>query len=215
MKREIIWQKWINPMDVVEDEDFPEFVNEKDADEFEKIYNDKTEDVTIYKAKPAAITPFGLIPINPHNDPAKNFDYWIGHTNFYIGTKTATIIEGTPGVEIFDIFGPYRFRISVGKAFKFSDVRVALETRLQTLNPPKINVKDAVLPIDVTLKEKIFTKIDEIKKNDYWVVYVLPNGEIEISLPKDSETFKHRKQILLNTRELAGGLLLSSDEYGV
>lgn len=216
MGRKIIWEHWVDPMGTRQDDELDEFVREEHLSDYERnerlgSYN---KDMDTYKARPAALTNFGIIPINTHNDPAKAFDFWVGHTNFYIGEKTAVIIDETPGVEIFDLFSGYRFRISVGKAFNFSDVRVALETRLQTLNPPKPKVEEIQLPVDSKLREKIFSKINEIKKtSDYWVVYVLPNSEIEVSLPKDSETFKYRKQILVETRELAGGFILASDEY--
>lgn len=215
MSRKIIWEKWADPMGLREEEGYDEFIDEASLSEYERTESDDKK-TSVYKARPAALTTFGLIPINTHNDPAKAFEFWVGHTDFYIGEKTATIIDETPGVEIFDLFSGYRFRISIGKAFNFRDVRVALETRLQVLNPPKVKLKDAQLPIDPSLKEKIFAKVDEIKKvSDYWVVYVLPNSELEVSLPKDSETFKRRKKILSDTRELAGGFILASDEYGV
>lgn len=213
MKRTIIWEKWVDPMGVRGDDDLDEFVKEEHLSDYEKAESENRK-TSVYKARPAALTSFGIIPINTHNDPAKAFDFWVGHTNFYIGKKTASIIDETPGVEIFDLFSGYRFRISVGKAFNFHDVRVDLETRLQTLNPPKAKLEDIQLPLEPKLKETILSKITELKKlGDYWVVYVLPNSELEISLPKDSETFKHRKQILLETRELAGGFVLASDEY--
>lgn len=217
MKRVIIWEKWVDPMGVSQDDDAEEFVREEDLSEYEKTESvARNESGTIYKARPAALTNFGIIPINPHNDPAKTFDFWVGHTNFYIGEKTAVIIDETPGVEVFDLFSGYRFRISVGKAFNFRDVRVALETRLETLNPPKPKLEQISLPIDKELKELIFSKINEIKKiSDYWLIYVLPNSEIEVSIPKDPDTFKHRKKILIDTKALAGGLVLASDDYGV
>lgn len=212
-KRTIIWEKWVDPMGTRQDDDLDEFVREEHMSDYEKSETEERK-ASVYRVRPAALTNFGVIPINTHNDPAKAFDYWVGHTDFYIGEKTAEIIDGTPGVEIFDLFSGYRFRISVGKAFNFRDVRVALETRLHTLNPPKLKPEETQLPLDLKLKEKILTKIGEIKElSSYWIIYVLPNSELEVSLPKDPESFKHRKQILLDTRELAGGFVLASDEY--
>jgi hypothetical protein len=216
MDKKIIWEKWVDPMGVGDDDEFlPEKDYLNDFEKGEQIDREGREGV-VYKARPAAITSFGFIPINSYNDPAKAFDFWIGHTNFYIGNKTKDIIDNTPGVEIFDIFGPYRFRIAVGKAFKFKDVRVAIEARLMALNIKQKAITESTINLDPNLRTKVIGKISELKEdNSYWIVYVLPNSEMEISLPKDLETFQKRKNILDETRQLAGGILISSEDFGV
>jgi hypothetical protein len=68
------------------------------------------------------ITPMGVMPVTENTESGKIFNFWTGHTNFDISTNVATIIERCDGVESLDIFTRYRFRISIGKVFKESEV---------------------------------------------------------------------------------------------
>jgi hypothetical protein len=60
------------------------------------------------------LTQFGVLPVNEHFSP---FEFWIGHTNFFVSTTILDIIEKTPGVETLDLnsLTPYRFKISIGR----------------------------------------------------------------------------------------------------
>lgn len=119
----IIWQKWADPFGQDDIEENIESLY--DTEEDIKGYADKTEMPNkIINSQYVQIiaTPMGIIPINENTASNKIFNFWLGHTNFDITKKIATIIEDTNGVETLDIFTRYRFRIAVGKVFNDSKV---------------------------------------------------------------------------------------------
>jgi hypothetical protein len=127
----IIWQKWVDPFGedemievapVYEDEE--EFLEEGDSSISEKVesilkdelFNKKTKNIKVMS------TPMGIIPITENTASGKIFNFWVGHTNFNITKKVASLIEDTEGVECLDIYTRYRFRVAIGKAFDDSKV---------------------------------------------------------------------------------------------
>jgi len=124
----IIWEKWSDPFG--SDENFSELNNGFEDD---SEYN---EDVNVYQKilsqnkYPIIATPFGIIPITESTSSSKIFNFWTGHTNFSITKKISDIIEYTDGVETLSIFTRYRFRISIGKAFKDSDVMTNINNNI-------------------------------------------------------------------------------------
>lgn len=202
IERKIDWRQWSDPMGV------------DDEDENEG-YDDSSFSSKTYRVRPAALTNFGIIPINPNNDPAKNFNLWVGHATFYIGDKAKEIILNTPGVEIFKDFSPYRFLISIGLAFDTETVKKNIVKQLVNYYPKKL-ISEEELGLDDDLKTILQAAITEVdEKNEYWVAYILPNSEIEVSTPKTQEDFFKHKKILKTARDMAGGIVLSSDAFGV
>jgi hypothetical protein len=129
----IIWQKWVDPFG---EDEFPEDVSSLDdaepefyddeanhTDSLDNNFKNKEPSMHTLKRNIKVIaTPMGIIPVTDNTASGKIFNFWLGHSNFNITTKIASIIEETDGVETLDIFTRYRFRISVGKAFNDSDV---------------------------------------------------------------------------------------------
>lgn len=117
----IIWQKWVDPFgedDIETDGDKKFFTDDEELEENENP-SDKQKYVFGIKA---IATPMGIVPMNENTASSKIFNFWLGHTNFNITKKIASIIEKTNGVETLDVFTRYRFRIAIGKAFNDSDV---------------------------------------------------------------------------------------------
>lgn len=122
----IIWQKWIDPYGLdennLEDVTEPKFITDDD----EPDYDNETENTDTIQQFNGGIkiiaTPMGFIPLTEHTSTSKIFNFWVGHTNFDLTENIVNIIECTPGVETLDVFTRYRFRIGVGKAFSDSDV---------------------------------------------------------------------------------------------
>ena len=131
-KPKIVWEKWYSPFgedDIYEQKILDEYLSEVDGDDSD----DETTDATLLPEKNLIlskqlsnqkfmITPMGVMPVTENTESCKIFNFWTGHTNFDISTKVATIIERCDGVESLDIFTRYRFRISIGKVFKESEV---------------------------------------------------------------------------------------------
>lgn len=130
---QIIWEKWYSPFgeddDISIDEEIrsileemrPEFFNDTGDEEPEEDLGMKDIAKHIYEQK-FMVTPLGVLPITENTDSTKIFNFWTGHTNFNISKEVALAIESCDGVESLDIFTRYRFRISIGKIFKESDV---------------------------------------------------------------------------------------------
>ena len=118
----IIWEKWVDPygqnLDSVE---WPGYDKEHIVPEQSDTPFDQITDQKITKIN-AIATSMGIIPFNEHTDCTKIFNFWVGHTNFNITKKIATVLEQINGVETLDIFTRYRFRISFGKAFNDREI---------------------------------------------------------------------------------------------
>jgi hypothetical protein len=124
----IIWEKWSDPFG--SDENFSELSNrfEDDSEYGEDSY--VYQKIISQNKYPIIATPFGIIPITESTSSSKIFNFWTGHANFSITKKISDIIEYTDGVETLSIFTRYRFRISIGKAFKDSDVMTNINNNI-------------------------------------------------------------------------------------
>lgn len=124
----VVWQKWVDPFGLDDDEeDLSSFINNDQINETEYNQTPMLPDQELIQNMKASTikvmaTPMGIIPINDNTASGKIFNFWIGHTNFNITKKIASVIETINGVETLDIFTRYRFRIAVGKAFNDSEV---------------------------------------------------------------------------------------------
>jgi hypothetical protein len=85
---------------------------------------------------PAAVTPFGIIPMRESNLPSALWNFWMGHTNFLLTKPAVNLIKATPGVETVDVISPYRFRMAVAEQFEQGAVMRAVEAAVQPQPPP-------------------------------------------------------------------------------
>ena len=124
----IVWEKWRDPLgyDDIEEKFLGKnnsHHNTNDSDDDEEDSENDEENVIVKSIKDQfVLTPLGLIPLTENTVSSKIFNFWTGHTTFPISKKISSIIENIDGVETLDVFTRYRFRISVGKAFKDSIV---------------------------------------------------------------------------------------------
>lgn len=140
----IVWQKWVDPFggDDPEQEileaiaqkiNDPEFLEEEEENNFleEESEDDELHEQIIAKTQVRVMaTPMGIIPMTENTASSKIFNFWVGHTNFDITRKVSDIIEKTEGVETFDVFTRYRFRVGVGKAFSDSEVMREINSKV-------------------------------------------------------------------------------------
>lgn len=123
MNNIIKWEKWINPIGVNtnRDETFT-------LEEYMKDGNDSAISVEevgyprLSTTMPYALTQYGILPINFYKHADQQLNYWIGNTNFDITEDVKHKIVQFPGVEIWDVFSRYRFRICVGATFNAKKV---------------------------------------------------------------------------------------------
>ena len=155
--KKIIWEKWHDPYgETLEESEWPgafgtfetddmvdkmkrrssgEKGEEWDEDSYKEIVP-TTEAIARLQTKPMKLlaTPLGLIPMTEWSTPSKVFNFWMGHTNFRITKNIQDIIDGTDGVETFDVFSSYRFRIAIGKAFDSIEVKKELMNKLNAVS---------------------------------------------------------------------------------
>lgn len=122
----IVWEKWRDPLgyDDIEEKFQHKHIHNNSTDmdnDDEEDADEDDENVIVKNIKDQfALTPLGLIPLTENTVSSKIFNFWTGHTTFPISKKISSLIENIDGVETLDVFTRYRFRISVGKAFKDS-----------------------------------------------------------------------------------------------
>lgn len=110
-------------------------------DSYEEAEHNASTEVVPTKPIPFVATNMGIIPLTEYSRPSKVFNFWVGHTNFNISKNICKIIEETEGVEIFNVFTRYRFRIGIGKLWNSGDVMRNVKQNvikhIRTLNAKK------------------------------------------------------------------------------
>lgn len=139
MDNEILWEKWRDPFLGYDENDLDpdhrsdqaiinainQFPNNQDDDE--QIPNQIQQNSNGIKV---IATPMGIIPYNEFTASGKIFNFWTGHTNFKITEDIFNIMDDTLGVEVLNVFTPYRFRIAVGKAFDATIVKQNIRDKI-------------------------------------------------------------------------------------
>lgn len=139
-KNQIIWEKWYCPFgqDDPEAESLLDQISMNELLEDTESIPDESTMVPVdeqklsrqFSGQKFMITPMGVMPITDNTISTKIFNFWTGHTNFNISRNIANTIQNCEGVESLDIFTRYRFRISIGKAFKDSEVMNTINTEV-------------------------------------------------------------------------------------
>lgn len=162
---QIKWQKWLDNLEDI-------------------VTYDENEEEIIIPNKPQVITIAGIVPTD--------FNFWIGHTDFYLTENIEQIISKTPGVELLDIVTNYRFRLGIGMAFNEKEVKLAIQEN--------IGVKKEPVPEAESAKQKI-TK-------PYWAIYTAPNGKTEHFESDNEEEVYTKLELFEKTQLEVGGKVL-------
>jgi hypothetical protein len=213
--RSLVWQKWFDPLGSnINDFEFPGAIGTMETDEIFEEDDDEYDNTKIQlpgRGLRLVYTPFGVLPITEYNNPDKNFNFWVCHTNFNISKSVKEAIEAVDGVESLTIFSRYRFRIGVGQLFDASQVKSDIQKALN-ISSDKGLVQNVVLDEDTQkavndLKEQIS------KNNKFWAIYVVPNGEItSVVSNEDNDKFKQEIELYKQAQDGVGGaLFLHSD----
>lgn len=138
---QIVWEKWYCPFG----QDDPEAESLLDETTLNALLQDIDEEEPESEAllppveqklskqfggQKFMITPMGVMPITDNTISTKIFNFWTGHTNFNISKSVAATMQTCEGVESLDVFTRYRFRISIGKVFKESEVMRNINKRV-------------------------------------------------------------------------------------
>ncbi len=117
MTNKIQFHKWVDPLAFL-----PKHEEDDDENEIQGL-NKRFHG-------PIVMGPHGIFPIDVHNIPSKQFNFWEANTTFKMTGAIVEIINLTDGVETLDIFTPYRFRMAIGKLFDEKIVKETLTNRL-------------------------------------------------------------------------------------
>lgn len=207
VRRKIIWTYWQNPF-VLDNEN--EYVYEDRADTKTpwQIKEDVENGIQSYRVRPVIVTPMGMIPIQPLQNINESLQFWMAYTNFDITSEVKEKIDTTSGVEILDIISRYSFRIAVGKAFDSSEVKYDIQKILNALPPPKGEINPQNITLDKVTKEKVSSLQSIIKKEfQYWAIYVIPNGEIDVAGTNEKENYDTHLELYQQAQTMAGGII--------
>ena len=156
--------------------------------------------------------------INENIEMMESFrpDLWIIHTNFDITDAVVKIISNTPGVDAVYVLSRYRIIIGIprSKLFDFRVVRHEIQRKLCDNND--IVLLNETLNENEETEEEILKRLNETKalisKNEYWAIWMLPNGNIEtLSSDKKDEVFYEEFAVFKNGHTVAGGIIITSD----
>ncbi len=210
MKNSIIWSKWHNVLG--QGDKVPQYIPEDEVTKFDNFdpEDTSTDDETRYESEsnPVVLTPVGMIPLSPFNDPTKVFNFWMGETNFTLTESRVLVLNRITGVEILDIFSRYKFRIAVGNNFNFQDVRQEIEKAFDASKEerPKFSNKNILESTKNKIKQMISVHLQDTK---FWQVYVLPNQEIDFVATNDESVFEYKSNLYKGSKELVGGVVIS------
>ena len=207
----IAWEKW---EDNVEENSSQKMLSQLFAEQSPDTDTEE-EDVDIndiYSGFMAELptlvsSPVGVYKLHDRMSPTKQFDCWMGYTNFDITEDVKNSIESVPGVELLVVLTRYRFFIGVAKLFKFRDVRVSIEQFL-------CNNQEENLVQDKEVQKEIDSIKKSISKNMHWAIFVFPNGEIDYisSNEKNDDEFLEKLILYNEARVASGGLVIHSEE---
>ena len=210
-KRKIAWEKW----EAKEPEALEETYTEEPIDE--ATHDALSQASILFQGADLGMNPFSMIstPIGffhseDVNRPDKQFDCWLGYTNFEITNNIKSEIEKVEGIELLSILSRYRFFVGIGKLFTFNGwdgIRIKIESTLTGVAEEE----------DSRICEETYEIIETIKTqvqlDKYWAIFVFPNGEYDyVSSNNMDEDFIKKLSIFKLARDFSGGIIVSSEE---
>lgn len=146
-------------------------------------------------------TPFGVEGLQFNQEFRPEHTY-ILHTNFDIDESVKITIENIEGVEILEIYSPYRARITIGKAFSAKSIRRLINDRLCS-EAKKYNFDD-----DTNMK--IYTERIKMKNQEHpWSMFILPNGNFESRIFVDQYQMEDTITKWEDIRQIIGGVIIA------
>jgi len=210
-KRKIAWEKW----EAKEPKDSEEVYTQEPLDE--ETPNESLSHASILFAgadigmNPFSMisTPIGFFHSEDINRPDKQFDCWLGYTNFEITNQIKAEIEKSEGVELLAILSRYRFFVGIGKLFTFNGwdgIRIKIENTLTGMPEEDSRICDETHEIIETIKT-------QVQLDKYWAIFVFPNGEYDYVSSNDmDEDFIKKLSMFKLAKDFSGGVIVSSEE---
>lgn len=210
--REIIWLKRYDPLFSKDPDNHQIYKSESEVENFDRDEDDELFEVQDIESTPILMTPLGMVPVSPVDNPDRMFNFWLGQCSFPITEAVANIIDNCEGVEIAEVFLKYTFRISVGACWTFQEVRQSIEKALDVV-PKSKKVGSNKFILDYDTKTKIRQlELNVSNKFKYWAILLLPNGEIDLAGSNEhDEEFEKRLMVYEQAKDSVGALVLRYD----
>ena len=227
VKRKIAWERWDE--DLLHEEIIDNLnIDMEDADE--EMADDAME--LMSKIPKLISTPLGIFQLYDKMSPMKQFECWMGYTNFNITEQVQKNIENVEGVELLSVISRYRFFVGVGKLFKFKTVRIDVENLLNCNDktPEKQrseSISDAYEALadmvfgedqtnsddDITTEETVEIIKGVISQDKYWAIFVGEDGEIDYTSSNQENDITYLEKLLSykKLRRKNGGIILHPD----
>ena len=227
IKRKIAWERWDE--DLLHEEIVDNLnIDMEDADE--ELANDAME--LMSKIPKLISTPLGIFQLYDKMSPMKQFECWMGYTNFNITGQIQKNIENVNGVELLSVISRYRFFIGVGKLFNFKTVRIDVENllncndktpekqRSESISDAYETLADMVFGKDqansddnITTEETVEIIKEVISQDKYWAIFVGEDGEIDYTSSNQENDITYLEKLLSykKLRRKNGGIILHPD----
>lgn len=227
IKRKIAWERWDE--DLLHEEIVDNLnIDMEDADE--ELANDAIE--LMSKIPKLISTPLGIFQLYDKMSPMKQFECWMGYTNFNITGQIQKNIENVNGVELLSVISRYRFFIGVGKLFNFKTVRIDVENllncndktpekqRSESISDAYEALADMVFGKDqansddnITTEETVEIIKEVISQDKYWAIFVGEDGEIDYTSSNQENDITYLEKLLSykKLRRKNGGIILHPD----
>lgn len=209
MKNIIKWEWWEHPLGGgVEFTD--EAVRPKPDDDVDLFDEDEYDRPNLHLVRPVVPTPAGMMPVNVYGSLTKAFNFWMAHTNFDLTPEVRDAVKLIPGVESVDILTRYRMRIGFAMVFDAKEVKYAIQEACGANQHKE-------LPSKISMDEDTKQKITLLQKQashqyKYWLIYLLPNGEITFSHSEEDNAYKQQLDVYREAQKLAGGLIFTHED---
>mgnify|MGYP003639739261 CR=1 FL=1 len=153
------------------------------------------------------ITPMGMYRLHDKLSPSKQFNCWVGHTNFDITEEVILKIEEIGGVEAIKAITRYKFFLGIGKLFDFKEVRLEIEKEILG----KHKKEEDSLDLDADVLFKIKKLRIELDKKNYWAIFIFPNGNIDCISSNDEDDIEYIDGLstYIHAKKMSGGILLT------
>jgi hypothetical protein len=113
----------------------------------------------------------GPVPMHEASQP---YNFHLAETNFGITRKLAQAISDVEGVESFDVFSPYRFRVAIGRAFNEGCVKASINK------------------VAMGLREEYEGLKKILARYPFWGISICLSGRIEVSLGQTTKEVKEK-----------------------
>lgn len=186
--------------------------DEDDEDEMSRLRRNIASG--IIKIPTVFTTPFCQVSSNDEDNIWFERQVFTGHSNFYITSEHAVKIMDVAGVDGLRIISPYSFAVCVGLCFFYGDVLADIESMLD------VDVLDRDEEFDYEETNELLEEnsdiieevMEELGDEEFWFVYILPNGKVIKETYDEVEDMKKRSEFFKECSVLSNGILLSSED---